>query len=307
MTVNPKEYASHYRDVMLVGWVGVVCNLTLGGLKCVLGHVAGSRAVFADGVHSLSDLVTDIAVIVGVKYWTRPADDSHPHGHRRIETLVTAIIGIILAGVALGIGYRAFADLGKPVARPGWAAFTAAMVSIVGKEILFRWNMVVAKRAKSQALVANAWHHRSDSLSSIPAAAAVAVALIFPKLGVVDLVGAVIVSLFILHAAWSIFRPALDQLIDRAAPTELVNTIQELSLAVPGVKEVHAIRTRYLGSCIQADLHVLVDPTLSVRVGHDIAHAVRERLVTAEPEIVDVVVHIEPFEEETKPGQAGQE
>ena len=157
--------------------IGLLGNVATSALKFVAGFIGSSQAVVADAVHSLSDTVTDIAILVGVKYWSAPADDCHPYGHRRIEAMVTAAIGMALAVVAFGIGYNAIATVREEhLEPPGWIAFLGAMVSIVVKEVIYRWTTSVGRRAKSSAVLANAWHHRSDALSSIPAALAVVLA-----------------------------------------------------------------------------------------------------------------------------------
>jgi cation diffusion facilitator family transporter len=157
------------REVRRVTLWGLVVNLGLSAAKFIFGIVGASQALVADGVHSLSDLVTDVAVLVGAGFWSAPADAEHPHGHGRIETLITSAIGIVLGGVGVGLGYRALLSLHEAHAsQPGWSAFVVACLSIVAKEFLYRWTVHVGKRVKSSAAVANAWHHRSDALSSVP-------------------------------------------------------------------------------------------------------------------------------------------
>jgi cation diffusion facilitator family transporter len=282
------------REIYRVTLWGALGNLVLAAVKFVFGTLGNSHAVVADAVHSVSDLATDAAVVIGARFWTAPADEDHPHGHQRIETMITAGIGIALAAVALGIGYDALDMVREETpASPGWAAFWAAVFSIVVKEGLFRWTRRVGRQLKSPALIANAWHHRTDSLSSVPAALAVAVAVFFPAWSFVDHVGALVVSLFILKAGWDIGSPALNQLMDRGAPRDTVRRMRAAALNVAGVRDAHAVRTRYLGASLQVDLHITVDPDATVRDGHAIAKAVRERLQD-EPEVVDVIVHLEP-------------
>lgn len=290
-------------EVRRVTFIGLVINVALSALKLVAGIVGNSQAVVADAVHSLSDTVTDVAVLVGVKFWSKPPDECHPHGHRRIEFLVTIFIGLLLAAVALGLSYNALATLHEvQKGPPGAIAFFAAVLSIFVKELLYRWTISVGREIKSTALIANAWHHRSDGLSSIPAALAVAGAALFPGLAFLDHLGAIVVSMFILQAAVKIVRPAVEQLVDRGAPEEICRGIEQLAFATPGVREVHAIRTRHIGSGIEVDLHVLVDPTLSVEEGHEISEEVKRRLLEYVSDLADVVVHLEPYEEENKAG-----
>lgn len=291
----------HVSEVRRVTLVGLVINLALSALKFAAGILGNSQAVVADAVHSLSDTVSDVAILVGVKFWSKPPDECHPHGHRRIEFLVTIFIGLLLAAVALGLSYNAIATLHQAQARPPKTiAFLAAVLSIFIKEILYRWTISKGREIKSTALIANAWHHRSDGLSSIPAAVAVAGAALVPGLTFLDHLGAIVVSMFILQAAWKIVRPSLEQLVDRGAPEEIRCGIEQLAFATPGVQEVHAIRTRHIGSGLEVDLHILVDPALSVEEGHQISEEVKRRLIEYVSDVVDVVVHLEPYEEDGK-------
>ena len=281
--------------VSRVGWVGLLCNLALAAAKAAAGILGHSQAVLADALHSLTDSVTDIAVILGVRFWTAPADEDHPHGHGRIETLITVVIGLAVGAVAVGMGVQAIRGLRHdPGTAPTAIALVVALVSIAVKEVLYRWTAKVGREVRSPALEANAWHHRSDAISSIPAAVAVAVTLIDPGWAVVDRVGAVVVCLLILQASWRILRPALDQLIDAGAPAADRRRIEELALQVDGVEAAHAVRTRYVGADLAVDLHVEVDGGLSVGEGHAVAVAVRRKLIEEGPNVIDALVQIEP-------------
>jgi len=276
---------------------GLVVNIVLSALKMLAGYFGNSQAVFADGIHSASDSITDVAVIVGSTYWSAPPDDDHPYGHGRIETAVTVFIGVLLVAVALGMGYNAVVSFGeKSDSVPGMIAFVAAVVSIIIKEILYRWNDSVGKKIKSSAMLANAWHHRSDAMSSIPVAVAVIVSKIYPGIGYVDNIGAIIVCLFILHAAYKISWKALRELTDVSVEKDVCNLLESLALSVEGVDDVHKCRTRFFGNGIQVDLHILVNPEFTVREGHDISRKVRRKLVENGPDVLDVIVHLEPYE-----------
>ena len=286
--------------VKRVTWVGLTTNLCLSGLKLAAGLLGRSQAVVADAAHSLSDVSGEVMVLVGVRYWSAPADREHPHGHRRIETLVTIAIGGILTSIAIVLAFHALATIREEHAEPpNWIAFAAALLSIVAKEILYRWTVARGREMNSPAVVANAWHHRSDALSSVPAALAVAVAATYPPWYFVDHVGAVVVSLLILQAAWRIVRPALAALIDRGASETELARIRKVAVETPGVVEVHAVRTRYLGPALEVDLHVLVEGSISVSKGHQISEEVKKRLIEKGPDVVDVIIHIEPREDDT--------
>jgi cation diffusion facilitator family transporter len=278
-----------------VTWVSIAVDLGLALLKFALGSFAGSSAIIADAVHSLSDLGTSVGVLLGVRFWSAPADDTHPYGHSRIETLITAGIGLVLIVVACLIAYKALVDMRKPhLEAPRKIAMVAAVVSIALKEWMYRWTAAVGRRAKSPACIANAWHHRSDALSSIPALAAVAVASLKPSWAFVDHVGALIVSLMILRAAWDIMASAMGDLADRGVSQHDVEFLRAIICGVDGVRSAHRLRTRRSGGGVFVDVHVEVDGDMSVRAGHLISEDVHHALLRRGPDVVDVVVHLEP-------------
>jgi len=289
--------AQDARHVVRVTWIGLAGNVFLSGLKFTAGFLGSSQAVVADGVHSLSDMGTDLAVLLGVKLWSAPPDEDHPYGHRRIETIITVAIGVALALAALGIGYNALATIrGIHLRQPGWIAIPGSVFAIVLKEVLYRWTVAVGRQVKSSAVIANAWHHRSDALSSVPVVIAVAVAVLNPKLAFIDHAGALVVSIFILKVSWDIISPSLSELADLGAPRKHREKIRAITTGISGVKSVHAIRTRRLGSGLHVDLHILVDGEMTVRMGHEISRAVKSALIEKGPEILDAVVHLEPYE-----------
>jgi cation diffusion facilitator family transporter len=289
--------ATRAQDIRKVTWVGLFVNLFLAGLKFTAGILGKSQALVADAIHSLTDLTTDAAVLAGSHYWDRPPDDTHPYGHKRLETLVTVFIGIMLAAAGIGIGWKAISTLHqKSMSPPGWIAFWAALVSIICKEVIYRWTARAGKRLKSAALAANAWHHRTDALSSLPVLIAVGGAKVFPSWSFLDRVGAVVVSIFIIHASIKIVWPALGELIDAGAPAEIRKKISEVAYQNDNVLQVHDIRTRYISTSIQVDLHIVVEGLLTVRQGHDIADDVRHRIIANIPEVLDVIVHVDPPE-----------
>lgn len=281
--------------VRKVTWIGLLINITLSSIKFAAGYFGRSQALIADAIHSLTDTTTDLAVIAGSHFWSRPPDESHPYGHRRLETLVTVFIGLILAAAGIGIGWDAISTLReKDSSPPGWIALYAALISIVTKEVLYRWTAVAGKRIKSPALAANAWHHRTDAISSLPVLVAVGGALIFPAWSFLDLVGAVVVSIFIMHAAMKIIWPGISELIDAGAPRDIHKKITDIACNDPGVQEVHKVRTRYISTSIQVDMHIVVDGSISVREGHAIADEVENRIIDGIPNVLDVVIHVDP-------------
>ena len=283
-------------NIKKITYYGMFVNLFLSILKIVTGFIGNSQAAIADGVHSLSDLTTDFAIIIGVKYWTAPPDEEHPYGHGRIETIVTALIGFILLLTALGIGWEAISSIrDKHIESPTWLSLIGIGFSIVLKEILFRVTMKYSKTTKSKSLEANAWHHRTDTFSSIPAFIAVLIAVNYPTLAFVDHIGAMVVAVIILKVAWSIVSNSFSELTDKGARKEDIEKIRDLATSIKDVREVHGIRSRKHGVDTFMDIHVLVDDNMTVKDAHDIADKVKDILLEQGPEISDVVVHIEPY------------
>ncbi|MBN1997095.1 cation transporter [candidate division KSB1 bacterium] len=283
------------KQVKKVTWVGMIINIFLSALKFIVGFMGNSHAVIADAVHSLSDMSTDIIVLFGVKYWTAPADEDHPYGHRRIEAIITVTIGVILALVAFSLCYQSFHSFSGPLAAPHWTALFGPLLSLFLKESLFRWTRRVGERLRSSAVIANAWHHRSDALSSIPAFLAVIIAAFRPQWAFVDLIGAILVSLIIIKAAWDIIAPAIAELSDRGGSPQDLDMIERIARSVDEVQSVHAIRTRKIGYGLSVDLHIQVAGEMTVKKGHDISANVKYTLLRDGPNVLDVVVHLEPI------------
>ena len=283
------------RTVRLVTFAGLLVNLALSGVKFAAGVLGHSQAVVADAVHSLSDTVSDLAVIVGSLYWSKPADRCHHYGHRRIETIITLFVGFMLIAAGLGIIRQAVISMQMGPARPpGVAALAAALLSILSKEALYRWTKGVGERLKSPAMVANAWHHRTDAMSSVPALVSVGGGILFPGCWYLDAAGAIVVSLFILYAAYEIMRPGVMELLDGSASPEVLQQIRRISEDTDGVLQIHNLRSRFSGAMLHLDLHVVVDGDITVRQGHDIAEDVKSRIIGGDLNVVDVVVHVEP-------------
>ena len=285
------------RKVARITWVSFVVNLVLGFFKIIAGVLGHSPAVVADGVHSFTDLCSDVVILVGVRYWSKPADKDHPHGHRRIETLVTFSIGImlILAGVSLFM--NAVNSWREPsIIQPGIIALVAAAVSLGIKELLFRYTLVYSRKCNSVTLKANAWHQRTDAMSSIPVLLVVVVGRLKPTWTFLDPVAVMIVVLFIFHEAFEILKSSLAKLIDTSASEEKILAIREYLETIPEILDVHEIRARYVGdSVLSVDLHIEVDGEMSVREGHDISTLARRLLMEKNKDIVDVIVHLEPY------------
>lgn len=290
-------------EILRVTWVGFWLNLFLSISKIMAGFLGNSRAVVADGVHSLSDLLTDIAVLIGVRFWMAPPDKAHPYGYKRLESLISLVIGAGLGLAGIGIAWDAIGRIGTHDSGKvgSLLALFATLFSVISKEILYRWTSMKARDLKSDAMEANAWDHRSDAISSIPVCIAVAVSLWFPSLAMVDLLGAILVAGFILYAAWKICTSAAHVLMDGGTDAAVSAKIVEYAGRTPGVRGVHDLRTRFVGQGLQVDMHVCIDATLSIGEGNEIAHRLEDSLYTADAaqyvgvEIFDALVHIDPW------------
>jgi len=282
-------------DSLKVIIAGLIANVVLCLFKTFAGLTAHSHAVFADGIHSISDIATDAGLLVGAHYWHKPADFDHPYGHGRLESLIALGLSVVLVIVGTGIVLSSLSTLDTgPNLLPGWIAAFAALASLISKEVMFRWTFKKAEKLNSSALRANAWHHRSDALSSIPALIAVVGIRFIPEWWFLDAVGAIIVAVLIFRAAWPIGFEAFQDLMDRGASGKVVDEIENTARQVKDVEEVHKIRTRKIGRGWSVDLHVLVPSELTVKRGHEIAEQVHRRLLTNHKYLSDVVVHIEP-------------
>ena len=287
-----------YREVRKVTLVGSVVDLLLGVVKILIGNTAHSQALIADGVHSLSDLATDFLVLFAAKHSHRAADAEHPYGHGRIETVATVVLGVALTAVAIGISWDAVRRLLDPVLllHPGWLALAVAFVSIVAKEIIYQYTARAGRRLRSNMLLANAWHSRSDAISSIVVVIGVGGAM--AGLPYLDAIAAVAVALMIAMIGWKLLWKSLKELIDTSLDTDQVDAIRKEILDVSGVRALHLLRTRHSGSDALVDVHIQVDPALSVSEGHQIGEYVRTKLIDQIDEVTDVTVHIDPEDDE---------
>ena len=283
--------AAAKRRVTLVG--GAI-NLALGAGKIGLGVVGHSQALVVDGVHSLSDLLSDALVLVAASYGSQRADHDHPYGHARIETVATAGVGAVLLLVAAGFIYdavqRLLLDPGA-LWVPGWLALAAALGSLAVKEGLYHYTRRVARQARSDLIHANAWHHRSDALSSLVVLGGITGVLL--GLPWLDAVAAVVVALMLAHAGLHFAWHSVRELIDTGLEPRRVAEIEGMIEQIDDVREVHGLRSRRMGPDALVDLHIVVDPRLSVSEGHRVSEAVRRRVIGEIPEVSEVLVHVD--------------
>jgi cation diffusion facilitator family transporter len=292
------DAAGESRAKRRVTWVGAGVNLVLTGAKLTAGILGRSAAMVSDAVHSFSDLVSDAVVMLGIRLSDRPADEGHPYGHGRFETLAAFILGLILVGAAALLGWEGLEKLRHPEPTvPTWLAAGAAFLSIVAKEALFRWTRAVARRTGSKAVEANAWHHRSDALSSLVALAAIVGAILVPRWNFLDPVGSIIVALMIGVVGFRVIIDAARELTDAGVERELRERMTGLTAGVRGVRDVRRICARHVGNLVTVDLVVAVDPEMDVFQAHRITEHIEANLRKHLPRVGRVLVHVEPLTE----------
>lgn len=291
--------AKHF-TVAEITWVGLLLNLLLGCVKVGGGWLLQSKALLADGAHSLLDLLTDIAVLVGLSLASKPEDESHHYGHYKFASFAKFFVGGMLLLFSFGLVVAALWDFHSGVSAPkAGMAVVLALISLVLKEGLFWWTRGVARRLKSDLLMANAWHHRMDSLSSL----GVAVALFGVWLGgeswaFLDDAVTLLLGGYLIFESTKIFLRACSDLLDAAPEREIVEDLLEHILPTPGAVAYHDFRVRRVGDLYEVDLHLQVDPGISVEAGHAIARAVKQRMCEKHPEVIKVLVHVEPANRE---------
>ncbi|PMR74890.1 cation diffusion facilitator family transporter [Billgrantia endophytica] len=288
------DHAIRTREAHKVTLIGAMVDLIVGSMKIVAGWLVGSAALIADGIHSFSDLVTDGFVLAATHFGRQAPDSNHPYGHGRIETLATLWLGSVLIFVAGGIAWASLARLidGDPIPAPGFWAIGIAVVALIAKEWIYRYTMRVAKRVNSRLLEANAWHSRSDALSTV----VVLIGLLAAQFGVgwMDAVAAIVVGIMVGQVGGRLLWESSQELIDTALPTADRERMRTIAEAVPGVDGVHDLRTRSLGSHDVLDLHIVVAPRLTVSEAHEIGNQVSRHLRDAFPNLADVTFHIDP-------------
>lgn len=287
--------------IFKVTLTGSIVNMVLLVMKFVAGIVGNSAAMIADAVHSLSDFLTDVVVLAFVKLSSKPADHDHDYGHGKYETVATSIIGMALVVVAVMLGWNGAAKIikalkGEMLESPGIIALVAAVVSIVLKEWVFRITRKVAVEVNSQALEANAWHHRSDALSSIGTAIGIGGAVILgQKWAVLDPIAAIVVSVLIFITAFRLLRQASGELLEESLPREVENKIEQIVYQDPLACDIHNLHTRRIGSIIAIEMHLRMPGDISLSESHNHATAIEKRLRAEFGSGTHIMLHIEPI------------
>ncbi len=289
------------REIYRVTLAGSVVNLLLLLFKFVAGIAGHSAAMVADAVHSLSDFATDMVVILFVHISSKPEDAGHDYGHGKYETLATAIIGLALLCVGIGILWNGLTAVwhfwqGDALQRPGGVALAAAVVSVLSKEAVYRYTVRAGKRCRSQAVIANAWHHRSDALSSIGTAIGIGGAfLLGERWCVLDPLAAIVVSIFIIRVAIQLLVPCINELLEKSLPPEIEEEIEQTILSFPGVCSPHHLRTRRIGNHFAMEVHVRMDGHLSLEEAHRKATEIEIELRRRFGNDTHIGIHVEPI------------
>lgn len=294
-TIDPEQRARDCADGLRVTWVGLVINCVLVGLKFWGGVVGRSQALIADAVHSLSDLFSDVVVLLGLRWGRKEADDDHPYGHGRIETIASVFVGLTLLAAGIGIAYNAIDSIyAHRTSQPTTIALVMALVSIVSKEWMYWYTVKVGRRIHSPALIGNAWHHRSDAFSSVAVFIGLLATQINPAWHLADAVAALLVSVLILRVGGQLCYRAFRELADTAPEEQILAELQQRAEAVPGVLQVHDLKARHSGPQLLVEMHVVVDGAMTVFDGHEIAREVRLRLLEDMEVVSEVFVHLDP-------------
>jgi cation diffusion facilitator family transporter len=285
-----------YRAGRRVTWLSVGLNIALGVAKVMAGWLGQSRALLADGLHSLTDLASDSAVLFGMSLAERPPDQGHPYGHHKAANLVTLFIALSLIGFCALLIADSVRELrsGEP-AVPHWPTLVVALASIVVKELLFRRTRAVGLRLDSQMLIANAWHHRTDSLSSVLAALGIGAAMVLGSTwALLDTLVAVLLGAYLGREGLRLLHQAVGDLMDAAPGRAVIDDLREHILEDPDALAYHDFRARRVGDLVEVDFHLLVPPTMGVGEAHEVAKRVKDEILARHPEVVNVLVHVEP-------------
>lgn len=290
---NQQDYE---KTALKVSKVGIAANLVLTIFKLLAGVIAHSGAMVSDAIHSASDVFSTFVVIIGIRISSKASDKDHPYGHERLECVASIVLATVLAVTGLGIGYSAVSKIAggdySQLAVPGMLALVAAIVSILVKESMFHYTRIYAKRIDSGALMADAWHHRSDALSSIGALIGIAGARIgFP---ILDPVASLVICIFIEKAAYDIFMDAVDKMVDKACDEEVESRLRECALAQEGVLGVDLLHTRVFANKIYVDIEIRVDGDKKLRESHGIAEQVHDAIEQTFPKVKHIMVHVNP-------------
>lgn len=292
--------ALRQNEAIRVTMLGMFINLILTVFKFIAGILGNSSAMLADAVHSTSDFASDFVVIFSFRMSRRPPDEDHDYGHGKFETLAALVVSVMLIIVGIGIAWNGLGNLfkfldGETLVKPGFIALLAAGISIAMKEFLYRITFSVGKRIESEAVIANAWHHRSDALSSVSTLIGIGGAILLgERWRVLDPMAAILVSIFIIKTGIDILRNTMKEFLEGSLGNEVKSRIITITRSINGVKNPHSLKTRKIGNAIAIDLHVDINPNLRLKDAHDIADKIEERLKGEFGDDTMVYIHMEP-------------
>jgi len=279
-------------------YVGAAVNVLQAAIKISFGILGQSAALIADGIHSLSDLLSDLLVIIAVRLGSREADREHPYGHRRFETIATVLLGVSLIAIGVGISWSVIERMNNPesLPTPNPLGLAIAATSIVINEWLYHYTKTIAKKTRSKLLMANAWHQRSDAISSVVVLFGIgAVMLGYP---LADAIAAILVALMVAKIGLNLVLNSIKELVDTSLPPKLLSEIRTSIMSIDGVEGIHLLRSRQMGEDALIDAHIIVDPRITVSEGHTISDIVRDELISCFDDVIDVLVHVDPEDDE---------
>ena len=295
MSGHSHDHQSGIAEGRRITWIGIGVNAVLIALKLYGGTAGRSRALIADAVHSISDFVSDFIVLIGLHFLAKPEDKDHPYGHGKIETLAAIGVGLLLLTAAVKIGYEASMAIYRgEISAPHSFTIIIAALSVISKELLYQHAVRIGRKIGSEAMIANAWHHRSDAWSSIVTLGGVTAAVFVPRLRVLDSFAALFVSFFIAKVAAEILWSAVRKIVDTAPSAEFIKAVKLSVERVSGVRQCHDIMARYYARRIRMELHIVVDPGMTVAESHDIVDSVVDLITTRFEDVEKVLVHVDP-------------
>lgn len=297
--VNPERF----KKAEFAAWVGIIGNILLAALKIVVGMLGNSRALIADAAHSASDVVGSLAVLIGIRASKIPPDKDHPYGHGKAESVAAIIVAVILFLVGVQIGYGSFQALFEPILTPSTFTIYVVIFSIIVKEWMFQYKYRLGKKLRSDALIINAWEHRSDAFSSVPVLLGIGGALLGGYLGVswmvyLDPVAGIVVSLFVMRMAWNLGKESIHNTLDHVLHEEDAQELLDTAAGVAGVLRVDELHAREHGHYVIIDIKIAVDPLISVQEAHAIGKRVKEHLLKNHEHVHNVLIHINPYSEQ---------
>ncbi|MCD6460580.1 cation transporter [bacterium] len=295
--IQTDKTGNSFKEGIKITLIGVVVNLLLVSAKLLMGIFGHSYALIADAMHSLSDIVTDFGLLIGLNIAGKPHDKNHLYGHGKIDNYIAHVLGVFIIFAGFSLAYYSLKIIinSTEFISPCSFAIIVALISVVSKEILFRVTMKVGKKIGSTSTQANAWHHRSDAISSFAALIGITIAVIIPRFAVLDKIISIIIAAFVVKVGINITVRSFKYLIDTAPPPEMLEDAGSIARKVDGVIDVHELRARYYADSLFFDLHITVAPDISVKDGHNIAKQVEYSLLNRIKGVIDVTIHVDPI------------